>query len=74
MEKTTLYLPHDLQYALKEYARRAGRPQAEVVREALTLYLGQQPRPRPRSIGVAEKDTVPAADAEAWLEANWRFD
>jgi len=48
VEKTTLYLPDDLQYALREFARRTGRPQADVVREALSAYLSQQARPRPR--------------------------
>ncbi|HJR18661.1 MAG TPA: CopG family transcriptional regulator, partial [Actinomycetota bacterium] len=49
MEKTTLYLPGELQVALRDAARRAGVPQAELVREALTRYLGTLPRPVPRS-------------------------
>src|SRR5206468_1651199 len=39
MEKTTLYLPKELQRELRETARREGRPQAALVREALDTYL-----------------------------------
>jgi hypothetical protein len=48
MEKTTLYLPADLRALLKEAARRTGRPEAVIVREALRTYLQQH---RPTRIG-----------------------
>jgi predicted transcriptional regulator len=72
MEKTTLYLPSELHRALYEFARRTGRPQAAVVREALDVFLRQQDRPVLRSIGIGENASLNAVDTEEWLEANWR--
>ena len=72
MQKTTLYLTEDIQRDLKDVARRTGRTEAELVREALTLYLGQQARPWPKSIGSASVPGVDARDTEEFLRANWR--
>lgn len=75
MNKTTLYLTDDLQRALKDVARRLGRSQADVVREALEAYvLQQQSRPLPRSLGAGSDPDLNAADSEAWLRANWHRD
>jgi predicted transcriptional regulator len=72
MDKTTLYLTPELARALKEVARRQSRPQAEVIREALTQYLGNQEAPRLESIGIGEYGKLSATDIDAWLEENWR--
>jgi plasmid stability protein len=53
VEKTTLYLPTEIQLALRDAAKRVGRSQADLVREALSRYLAEQPRPMPKSIGIA---------------------
>lgn len=74
MQKTTLYLTEDIQRGLKETARRTGRSEAELVREALTLYLGQQARPWPKSIGIVSDPELSGADSEDWLRANWKPD
>ncbi len=76
MEKTTLYLPPELQRALKAAAGRQRRPQSELVREALRTYLAgdAEARPRPRSIGVASDGGVGAADSEDWLSQHWDRD
>ncbi len=76
MEKTTLYLPGDLQVALREAARRAGRPQAELVREALTKYLADQPRPWPKSIGIAKDLTlgIDITKVDEWIEREMERD
>ena len=71
MHKTTLYLPSDLQSALKDVARRTGRRQADIVREALEVCLREQEYPFPRSIGIGEDTELAARDSEAWLEAEW---
>ena len=71
MEKTTLYLPPELQRALREEARRSGRSQAELVREALSEYMTRRPRPRPRSIGVVSSGKVSGRTSEAWLRREW---
>lgn len=71
MEKTTLYLPSDLQRALQEQARRSGRPQAELVREALRSYLEAAASPKPRSLGLGADAELSARDSEAWLARQW---
>jgi predicted DNA-binding protein len=47
MSKTTLYLPVDLQQALRVEARRTGASQAELVRQALEAFFrGRERRSR----------------------------
>ena len=76
MEKTTLYLPAEIQIALRDAAKRAGRPQAELVREALTRYLADQPRPLPKSIGIAKDLTlgIDLAEVDTWIEREMERD
>lgn len=45
VEKTTLYLTDELQRDMRALARRTGRPQADLIREALTQYLARQHGP-----------------------------
>ena len=71
MEKTTLYLPVDLHRALQEHARRSGRAQAELVREALQVYLAGTSWPQPGSIGAGADSGVSARDSEEWLNREW---
>jgi predicted transcriptional regulator len=71
MQKTTLYLTDEIRRNLKEVARWTGRSEAQLVREALTLYLKRQERPVPRSIGAGEDSELTARDSKAWLKANW---
>jgi len=71
MEKTTLYLPVELHRALKEHARRSGRAQAELVREALQTYLAGASWPQPSSIGAGTDDGLSARESEEWLTGEW---
>ena len=71
MHKTTLYLTDELQRTLKEVARRTGRLEAAIVREALMVYLQQEVRPRPGSIGAGDDAELAARDSEAWLRDHW---
>ena len=71
MEKTTLYLPGDLQRALREEARRSGRPQADLVRAALRSYLEGVPRPQLRSLGLGEDSGLAARESGEWLDREW---
>jgi hypothetical protein len=70
MEKTTLYLTRELQLRLRAAARRRGRPQAELVREALDAYLGEG-EPRGGLIGIGDDPDLEAADSEAWFRREW---
>lgn len=71
MEKTTLYLSGELQRALREEGRRSGRPQAQLIREALSEYLAKRPRPLPRSVGVTASGKVTGRRSEAWIKRQW---
>ncbi len=71
MRKTTVYLPEDLDRALKAKAQRVGLPAAELLREAVRESLDREPAPTPRSIGSGAQGRFSAADDEATLEREW---
>jgi len=71
MEKTTLYLPAELQRRLYDAARRTGRSQADLIREALTRFLGEVGTPQPRSIGILADPELHGEDTEDWLRTAW---
>ena len=71
MTKTTLYLPVDLQRALRDEAKRCGSSQAELLREALAQFLGARARPQPMSIGIASDGSLAGRDSEEWLRRTW---
>lgn len=48
MEKTTVYLPHDLKRALGRAARATGRSEAELIREGIGLVTGVHRVAEPR--------------------------
>ena len=48
MHKTTIYLPADLKKALARVARREGRSEAELIREAVRRAVEDREAPRPR--------------------------
>jgi hypothetical protein len=72
MEKTTLYLERETRSRLRDAARRSGRPQAELLREAITRYLDSDAAPVPRSIGLGVDPEVTGANSEDWLRGHWR--
>jgi predicted transcriptional regulator len=72
MHKTTLYLPDATRRRLREMARRTGRPQSDLVRQALEDYLGSEASPLPKSIGAGEDPELSGRNTEKWLRANWR--
>ena len=48
MKKTTIYLPDDLKQRLEEVARSTGRPEAAVIRDAISDATRRAVTPRPR--------------------------
>lgn len=54
MTKTTVYLEESLTVDLRSVAELQGRPQAEVIREALRLYIAREARKakRPAPVGL----------------------
>jgi plasmid stability protein len=71
MRKTTVYLPDDLDGALKARARRSGVPAAEYLRQVLRKALDEDEPPMPRSIGVGSGGTFDARDDEVVLARRW---
>jgi predicted transcriptional regulator len=54
MEKTTMYLTEELQRDLKALAKRTGRPQADLIREALGEYIERSRTSKlPSWVGIA---------------------
>ncbi len=74
MDKTTIYIPKEQHEALEELSRRSGRPQAQIIREALAVYLADQERPRPKSWGIVSDGRISSSDIEDWLQRNWKRD
>jgi len=70
MDTTTVYLPRDLHRALKSVAATTGRSQAELIREAITIFAAGHERPWPRTIGIVSSGWVQAAELEDWLNEN----
>lgn len=48
MKKTTLYLPDRLKKQIETAARREGRSEADVIRDALATAMEARHRPAPR--------------------------
>lgn len=71
MNKTTIYFPDELHRSLKVVARRSGRSQAHVIRDAVERYLADGERQLPASIGIGDDPGLDARDSEAWLEEQW---
>ena len=72
MEKTTLYLPTEVQRALRELSRRRHQPQAVLIREALQGYLSKQQPARLKSLGLGTDDKVTGSSSEGYLRRRWR--
>lgn len=73
MKRTTIFLTDDLEHLLYEVARRTDRPRAEIVREALSQYLRDQPRPWPRSVGMASNpdESLRSDNVKEWIREQW---
>jgi len=48
MIKTTVYLPESLKRQLQQLAKRLGRSEAQLIRDAIEQAVRDQPSPRPR--------------------------
>jgi predicted transcriptional regulator len=74
MKRTTIYLTGELDRLLYEAARRAHRPRAEIVRDALTQYFEVQHRPWPRSLGMGQNadHAVTSENVKDWLRERSR--
>jgi Ribbon-helix-helix protein, copG family len=65
MKRTTIYLEPELEVLLKLEMQRAGRPMAEIVRDAVRAYVTREPRQAPPGAGAfasGRKDTAERVD------------
>lgn len=73
MEKTTVYLPVSLQERLRTAARREGRSQAQLVREAIEEHLERGARDIPNIVAMFdEAPRVTSDDVKARIRREWR--
>jgi len=71
MKKTTIYLPDELKKRVEKVARRTGKAEAEVIREAISVATQDAGGPAPR-IPLMERglgDPTIAENVEALLES-----
>jgi len=52
MKRTTVYLPEKTDLLLKRLARKTGRSQAQIIREAIANYIGNENQALPPSVGM----------------------
>ncbi|MEZ4507911.1 MAG: ribbon-helix-helix protein, CopG family [Thermomicrobiales bacterium] len=75
MRKTTIYFPDTLKLEIEAVARMERRPEAEIIREAVSAYLEERRKRRwPRSIGFASDKELDPLDIDAYLADNWKPD
>ncbi|MFL5319079.1 MAG: CopG family transcriptional regulator [Myxococcaceae bacterium] len=74
MRKTTVYLEDEAVRALKRLARERGRPEAELIREALNDYVRSTGRPKPKSLGMARGGGGVARNVDRLLSKGFGHD
>jgi hypothetical protein len=52
LQPTSVYLPAGIRDSLQQLVLKTGKPEAELIQEAVEAYLEEQNRPLPKSIGV----------------------
>jgi hypothetical protein len=62
MKRTTIYLAPELEMRLKMEGVRRGRPMAELVREAVEVYLADSPASGPPGAGAFASGRAGTAD------------
>jgi Arc/MetJ-type ribon-helix-helix transcriptional regulator len=67
MQKTTIYLPRDLRWFLREEAAKTGKSQAELIREGVETLRQSKPVELPRTIGIVQDGTLDAEHAKDWI-------
>jgi len=75
MRKTTIYFPDALKLEIEAVSRMERRPEAEIIREAVSAYLEERRNRRwPRSFGFAADKELDPLDIDAYLADNWKPD
>jgi hypothetical protein len=75
MRKTTIYFPEDVKIEIEAVSKMEHRPEAEIIREAVTVYLEQRRQRRwPRSFGMVADGSFDPAEDEQYLAEHWKPD
>jgi predicted transcriptional regulator len=61
-QPTLVHLPDRLKTSLQQLVSQTGKPEAELIGEAIEAYLESQNRPLPRSIGIGASDRGDLSD------------
>jgi len=74
MKKTTVYLTDEIESGLDAIARRRHRPKADLIREALSVYIADDEPAWPRSFGMIKEDdgSLRSDNVDEWLKEHWR--
>ena len=73
VERTTIFLPPELRRRLSDEAKAQGRPQAEVVRDALEGYLARRRPKLPSMVGMVSIG-LDGAEAKRRVRQEWAKD
>jgi Ribbon-helix-helix protein, copG family len=72
MQKTTVYLPIHLHERLRSTAKREGRPQADLVREAIEERLDRSDQHAPSIVGMFDEPVdVTSHDVKDRIRREW---
>lgn len=74
MKKTSIYFPEEMTTEIKTRAKQEKRSEAELIREAVAVYLANGKRPLPSFVGMASGGKISGEESEDWLMANWEVD
>jgi hypothetical protein len=73
MRKTTIYFPDEMKIEIEAVSKMEQRPEAEIIREAVSTYLeDRRSRRWPRSFGSGADGTLDPAEIDAYLAENWQ--
>jgi predicted transcriptional regulator len=62
MPSTLVNLPDRIKASLQQLVNQTGKPEEELIGEAIEAYLESQNRPLPRSIGIGASDRGDLSD------------
>jgi metal-responsive CopG/Arc/MetJ family transcriptional regulator len=75
MRKTTIYFPEELKIKIEAVSKMEHRPEAEIIREAVSIYLEERRNRRlPRSFGMVADGSFDPAEDERYLAEHWKPD
>jgi predicted DNA-binding protein len=72
MVATLVELPDELHQQIAALARQTGQAEADLLHEAIAIYVRANRAPAPKSDDTIEDLELAARDVDEWLARNWR--